>query len=135
MGRDYKFKGRRIDNGEWVYGSLTHCHDEKGNITIIPFGTNSFISVDLETVGQYTGRKDKVGVEIYDGGILKVPDHYETPENTYATYHNELVDYADGCFRLGGQPMYEDATYISNECEVIGNIHQHPELLKEGEGQ
>ena len=87
--------------------------------------------LDKFPIMQYTGLKDKNGNEIYEGDILKVPDLYETPENTYPTYHNELVGFEQCAFTLGGQPLTYDAEYVSDECEVIGNRWSNPELLEE----
>lgn len=134
MSREIKFRGKRIDNGEWVYGSLIGSDVIVGKIVDWDseyFCTEFWLKVDPETVGQCTNLNDCNGKVIYEGDILKIPDLYELPENTSMTYHNEIVDFKNFTFNLGDVPLGDDYEYISDECEVIGNKSDHPNLLKE----
>lgn len=149
MNRKIKFRGKRQDTGEWVYGYYAVLHisltdiDRETNL-IIHVGTRTehaifnderkgesgyWKDVIPETVGQFTGLHDKNGKEIYEGDILL--DGYIKYEVWYSEDRsgfiaemidpqNNLVDY------LGG---YDTERIMT----VIGNIHDNPELLKGGE--
>ncbi|MBK5433379.1 YopX family protein [Bacillus sp. TH25] len=73
---------------------------------------------------------DKNGKEIYEGDILKGPALYETPENTATTYSHWKVTYNNCSFYLRDSPIEEDIDWISEECEVVGNVYENPELLE-----
>jgi uncharacterized phage protein (TIGR01671 family) len=147
--REIKFRGKRVDNGEWEYGDLL-TSDEKTYIvndceTICPDGEGTdlyaleWCEVEPETVGQYTGLTDKNGVEIYEGDVLSISCYsYEEPEEDYEGV--VLI----GCFGNGLLITNDDGTtkylYLNELVgsyttiyEVIGNIHQNPDLLAKEE--
>lgn len=115
--RKIKFRGRCVITGNWAYG---YYYPSKGNY-IIRDAEDKETIVMPESVGQFTGLKDKNGTEIYDGDIMK-----GFPEGTIG-----VVKYSDS---QHGFWMYQDmkttATYWSVECEVIGNTHENPELIE-----
>jgi len=146
--REIKFRGKRIDNGEWVYGSLCTKRKEiaidgfKRSIWVDAIQvymsnngeTYKYVTFEVipETVGQYTGLKDKNGKEIYEGDIVNVDSRCWRNNK----YQNEVVKYCKG---IGFYPFNEvspqiDLDYIcSNEAqdvEVVGNIHDNPEFLE-----
>ena len=130
--REILFRGKRLDNGEWVEGDLVHSVYKVGDTCVGKFGcTLGMHQVAPSTVGQYTGLKDKNGKMIFEGDILLLDDI------------KGIVNYGTGCFcvNLSGQ----DYLYRSNPAidivlngypglEIIGNIHDNPEALKGGEG-
>ena len=126
--RKILFRGKRVTDGEWVYGDLVHTryHYEKEPVSEIYTLTETF-RVIPETVGQYIGLKDKNDKKIFEGDIVEVPYRrdfgickYEIPECHY-------------CYDMQGDGDWIEIGEWASEVEVIGNIHDTPELL-EAEG-
>lgn len=127
--KEILFRGKRIDNGEWVEGyfvNLWLMHYQKHQPIITDNNAVSY-NVDPSTVGQYTGLTDKNGKKIFEGDIVKT-DKFSEPNKQYIIKY----DLQFGAFI--GQDRYNlyFVTFDgdSGEFEVIGNIHDNPEFLK-----
>lgn len=154
--REIKFRGKRTDTGEWVYGDLIHvgylyCIGE----TIEAFtkaGFNECV-VNPETVGQYTGVKDRNGREIYEGDIIDINYKYDAcgingviPDqdcdcrgvvlyNQYtASYELRLIRAEYPIDVKGYNEEFSMNLYsfdLQWYIDLCGNIYDNPELLEE----
>ena len=142
--REILFRGKRVDNGEWMEGDLiqsrdkTYIHPKANSFRVSETGLSKLIvlrEVYPETVGEYTGLTDKNGKKIFEGDILQ--DKFG---------QIKIVDYSDewGAFRTCFVRALNDegkivatvggASFVGTiwrKYEVIGNIHDNPELLEE----
>ena len=119
--REFLLRGKRTDNGEWITDSETYIRDGDG-IWLSDENLN-VVTVIPETVGQFTGLTDKNGKRIFEGDIVSLVKHdgliYKV---VYVPCRYELVNSKGvNCFVLD--------IYKSENIEVIGNIHDNPELL------
>ncbi len=115
------FRGKRLDNGEWVYGDLEHNAQGEEYIRCWYCGAYQAYKIDPATRGEYTGLTDKNGMKIFEGDII----HVVIPNSN----GNFEVKFKYGQFYIG---INMSIAYVRNSCEVICNIHDNPELLKAG---
>lgn len=154
--KEILFRGKRVDNSEWVYGFL-RCRNyidewtphtwEEDDGSKGEYSTVKSYQVDHKTVGQYTGLTDKNGKEIFEGDILKIVSSVKggLVENTRFFESEKRIDYAvvlqdnkTGGYRLN---VYNKGKYKRNskftkwnliyyKAEIIGNINDNKELIR-----
>ena len=146
MGREILFRGKRVDNGEWVEGLLwkKKYHSNKIFISYFPDEDDyeEVVAVSPETVGQYTGLKDKNGRKIFEGDVLAYQhfrDDKVVGKVVWGEYNQSKCD--EYCCNHYGwhidnveRDYYDDTGVgIINmkhvSLEVIGNAFDNPELL------
>lgn len=143
--REIKFRGKRIDNLEWVFGDLIENQGRffiyhSTSETTIKDNNNGYITIeaveiDNSTVGQFTGLHDKNGKEIYEGDILQ---YIGRGADIIGKIYYREVTFKEGSFCIYCKDLNIHSPisgYITNGVlgwDVVGNIHDTPELLKGG---
>ena len=131
-----KFRGRSTvedDKGKWVYGHLLIDDNRALIINGIIEANDEYVSledwcdIDMKTIGQSTGLKDKNGTEIFEGDALKNNDY---PNQTFICKHSRLqasfqVESLNGLLTLS---LWKDE---ERDWQVLGNIYENPELVED----
>lgn len=137
MLREIKFGGKSIYDVEWLYGSLIKIEEDRyaiiPDLNDIEIGNSIGIyEVDPITIGQFTGLRDKNGIEIYEGDIIR----WRRDGKLYLVkfyagmFYASVEELNKGVY--GEIPLHVLTVNEEDEskCEVCGNIYDNPELLK-----
>lgn len=133
MNREIKFRGKGYSG--WFYGYVQEYHEKFcKRICVCPVSIRTskdslLYEVKEETIGQFTGLHDKNGKEIYEGDTIKITGSNEAKHVAYSDKEAAFgIQYPNGDFFA----FVFDITGISEDCfEIIGNIHDNPELLED----
>ena len=130
--REILFRGKSVDTNEWIYGHYVHQYG--ADMIYLPDGVDreygfDYYHINPETVGQYTGLTDKNGKNIFEGDIVKT-DKFNTPNKLYVIKYDLLLGAFIG--EDNGTMYFTTFDGDSELFEIIGNIHDNPELLKGG---
>lgn len=131
--REILFRGKRLDNGEWVYGYYAEFSNHTKHQIFVP---NGCFEVDPSTIGQFTGLTDKDGKRIFEGDIVEFEQFDASSENheewDYKVTRDVVTMERFPKYWLQHEDMgYEGERLVNAEFSIIiGNIYDNPELLK-----
>lgn len=132
--REILFRGKRLCNNKWMFGSLFCWND--GDCFIVCDGIHhNHYKVDPETVGQFTGLTDKNGKKVFEGDIVHVLGNQQVEDWKNVNYIGSVAFLDAGFCVIDG--TIEDHAFrryqlprLDFDLKVIGNIHDNPELLE-----
>lgn len=138
--RTIKFRGKDAKTGEWLVGDIIQRIGYFPSI-LFPYNSNGKIhysecAVDANTIGQFTGLLDKNDKEIYEGDILVwgEGEHKSAPLIVCFKHGSFGYIYCDWFHSFAGNTNFTFNPFDTDvRFEVIGNIHDNPEVLKGGE--
>ena len=126
------FRGKREDNGEWVYGDFYRKFCVTGLVYDYMISTRDGMAYPVipKTVGQYTGHKDNDGKRIFDGDVVGFADMSSTEAGYYeqSCIGEVIWDKETISFQVTNR-LSAESYEVVDDCTVIGNIHDNPELL------
>lgn len=133
--RNFKFRGKMKVRNKWIYGDIAHVQGELCIQTDVSEENKHTIGWNVipESIGQFTGLRDKNGKEIYEGDIIQTNDS-EGNQILHEVYY--LESEARFATKLIGYENLNEGSLTQKwinelDFEVIGNIFDNPELLKE----
>lgn len=134
--REILFRGKRVDNGEWVEGFYVNVPEHykqemSGKSYIVSINNGLFMEVVPETVGEYTGLTGKNGKKIFEGDIVECKWFNAMVR---IEHRKHLIIFSDGSFCAEwyiGQDNYHNDLHNTFDIKVIGTIYDNPELLEE----
>lgn len=117
--RQIKFRGKRLDNGEWIYGDLQLGDGDHIPMIGVTLGGHDpyYYQVEEATIGQFTGLRDKDSRPIYEGDIVM--------QRGYSGVRPMVVRFEQGAFIVGwhgGSSTQTRPMLIQKRCEVVGNV-------------
>lgn len=145
--REILFRGKRMDNGEWVEGYYVpigkYHYILTGRLELVPYLGFEHFLVNPDTVGRFTGLTDRNGVKIFEGDIIRWHD------NTELSVGGQIAEVCFGKYR-DADSAFDDVYAIGfylrtsggecvticwldeyqNDFDIIGNIYDNPELLE-----
>lgn len=127
--REILFRGKKVSDGEWIYGMTISFGTikRKSNDLFIENSEEKWCGIKKETFGQFTGLTDKNGVKIFEGDIVKYFSNLGLCDELYSEV--KWGKNSHGWSLNTGYGKYYKLP-SKNLIEVIGNIHDNPELLK-----
>lgn len=134
--RTLKFRAQDIASNKWLYGDIRH---HKNDVCIFEQGGNKGEQVKPESVGQFTGLKDKNGVEVYEGDIIEWTETHYHAIGVVAWREQIGIKDTEAAYNVGwcveeykGKVIYIIAPSAIPHGVIVGNAHDNYELLKGG---